>query len=137
MYSIIDLLKDMRGANKAKLTKLALTHPKFGCDTRGEFIDMVLVAQVKSGISEGVLGDNIAGLDEIIQLAGAWRSACRRAERINPKIYYHEKPQEHCYRCDYNWFSRGGKPKVCPRCHSAKWETFRGAHELGRKPRFG
>lgn len=30
-----------------------------------------------------------------------------------------------CLRCDHTWFPRkSGKPRVCPCCHSAWWETL-------------
>jgi len=35
----------------------------------------------------------------------------------------------HCDRCGHEWIPRDGKldvePKVCPRCHSARWNTPR------------
>ena len=37
-----------------------------------------------------------------------------------------EVKKHKCKRCGYTWISRlynGGKPKCCPRCKSAKWET--------------
>ena len=30
-----------------------------------------------------------------------------------------------CLRCHYAWISITSKPKICPRCKSAGWATFK------------
>jgi Zn finger protein HypA/HybF involved in hydrogenase expression len=31
-----------------------------------------------------------------------------------------------CLRCGHRWLKRvAGRPKMCPKCHSRKWDTLR------------
>jgi len=143
MKLIVDreLLKAIRGANREAMYRLAKENPEWRCDTRNVFIDIVQQARIEdAAIADGgALGDNIAGLDEIISLAGSWRRASRRADAEEERAGI-ERPaqlasQVKCLRCGGEWYPRVARPSVCPYCHSAKWDTERTGREPGPKPR--
>ncbi len=80
--TLLELVNAITKANREEMYRLAKEHPEYRCSYRGTFIDMVHWAQAESlqpGIDGGVLGDNMASIDQIINLGGAWRRASRRA----------------------------------------------------------
>lgn len=137
---LIELLKAMRGANRETMYRLAKENPEWRCDTRNEFIGIVQSARIEDAAIEdgGVIGDNMAGLENVINLAGAWRRASRRAdaeeERAGATPPSSQATPVKCQRCGGEWFPRVARPSVCPYCHSARWDTPRTGHEPGRKP---
>lgn len=141
--TLIELLISMRGANREEMFRLAKNNPEWRCDTRNEFIDIVQSARIEdASIGDGgALGDNFAGLDEIINLAGSWRRASRRADAEEERAGVEVVPSTkkvYCQRCkagSEGWFPRVVRPAVCPYCHSARWDTPRTVNEPGRKPR--
>lgn len=139
--NLIELLTAMRGANREKMYQLAKDNPEWRCDTRNEFIDIVQSARIEdASIGDGgALGDNLAGLDEIINLAGSWRRASRRVDAEEERAGVTPHPPQakpvKCQRCNGEWYPRVARPAVCPYCHSAKWDTPRTGTEPGRKPR--
>ena len=41
-----------------------------------------------------------------------------------------------CLRCGHEWLRRTGRPKKCPKCRSAYWDTPR-KNRQGMRPGFG
>jgi len=78
-----ELVIAMTKTDREGMYRLAKDNPDHRCWYRNEFIDMVKRARSKAGVipDGGALGDNFAGLDQVINLAGAWRRASRRAWR--------------------------------------------------------
>jgi len=161
--NIIELVKELKSADRETAYRLAMENPEFVVYYSREFHKMVREEMVKSCVSEGVLGDNYTGIDELIDLANKWKRACRRANHDHPEVFkavwkkradevriHNEKMDaiSHkiqckqlkikkitCKRCGWEWAPRTEWPGDCPNCGSRVWWKPRTGNEPGRKPK--